>query len=263
MSLFNLLEFTLKFNLASSDVAAWIYVALVLAIFVIGFGVIWGKCWSRGWSLSGHFGTLTIVVMAGVLAAYSAFNLRGASQMESWFKDQRATLANSVADSSRFKRNVIVSTWDSLASQGGQDGLTPPLEGGDEVRLNSQEDAIVLASAAAEEAKSSLRVKMPFKLGIPVSARDPRDVALEAIESIGFAADRYPAVVASTNEWADTAATLQANYAIDTAYELIGPEIGQLRSISFWLLITSALIALIVVPMSALSSIKINPTSKD
>lgn len=53
MSILELFEFTLKFNLAAPDTATWIYVLLALIFFVFALGWGWGKMWNREWSLGG------------------------------------------------------------------------------------------------------------------------------------------------------------------------------------------------------------------
>jgi hypothetical protein len=262
MSIFELFEFTLKFNLAAPDTATWIYVFLtvILFVFVIGWG--WGKLWNREWSLGGHVGSLILILVFGVLASYSIFNLRGISRMEDWFQQQRLTLARSIADSGRYNRAVLTSTWDQIVSKGGQEGLTPPNEGGNEIRLSTPEDAFTLASTAAEETRATLRNKLPFSLGIPISTRNPTDIATETVDAIRFDSNRFPTVANSINEWSSTAATLQANHALDTAYATLKPGTLNLKTACFWLLIATLAIPVVLIPASALGDIKINPNPK-
>ena len=191
MSTFELFEFTFKFNLAAPETATWVYVILTLIffLFIIGWG--WGKMWNREWSLGGHVGSLIWVLLFGVLAAYSVFNLRALDRMENWFQQQRLTLARSISDSGKFNRTVLTSTWDQIVSKGGQKDLTPPAEGGNEIRLNTPEDAFSLASTAAEETRSTLRSKPPFSLGVPIPTRSPTDIATEAVDAVRFDASRF------------------------------------------------------------------------
>jgi hypothetical protein len=137
MSILELFEFTLKFNLAAPDTATWIYVLLTLIFFVFALGWGWGKMWNREWSLGGHVGSLILVLVCALLVAYSIFNLRGISRMEDWFQQQRLTLARSIADSGRFNRSVLTATWDQIVSKSKQEGLTPPSEGGNEILLKT------------------------------------------------------------------------------------------------------------------------------
>jgi len=262
MSILELFEFTLKFNLAAPDTATWIYVILTLIFFVFVLGWGWGKMWNREWTLGGHVSSLILILVFGVLAAYSIFNLRGISRMEDWFQQQRLTLARSIADSGRFNRSVLTSTWDQIISKSKQEGLTPPNEGGNEIRLNTPEDAFALASTAAEETRSTLRNKLPFSLGIPISTRNPTDIATEAVDAIRFDSKRFPTIAGSNNEWSSTAATIQANHALDTAHATIKPGMLDLKTACFWLLIASLLIPAFAIPMNALADIQINPKSK-
>jgi len=259
MSLLELFEYTLKFNLAAPATTTWIYMLLIALFVVTGLGLVWGKMWNKEWTLGGHVGSLIIVLLSALGAAYGVFNLQGASRMENWFQQQRLTLARSIADSSRFNRSVLLSTWDQIVAKGGQEGLSPPIEGGNEIRLGSPEDAYALASTAAEETRAALRNKLPFSLGVPISTRNPTDIATETVDTVRFDANRYPTIVASTNEWSSTAATLQANHALDTAYASLKPGTQTLRTASLILLISSLLIPALAIPMRALADIKINP----
>ena len=259
MSFLELFEFTLRFNLAAPDTATWIYVILTLIFFVFVLGWGWGKMWNREWSLGGHVGSLIWVLLFGVLAAYSVFNLRALDRMENWFQQQRLTLARSISDSGKFNRTVLTSTWDQIVSKGGQKDLTPPAEGGNEIRLNTPEDAFSLASTAAEETRSTLRSKPPFSLGVPISTRSPTDIATEAVDAVRFDASRFPTIANPNNEWSNTAVTIQANHALDTAYTTIKLGTQDLKTACICLLITSLVIAIVAIPLQALADIKINP----
>jgi hypothetical protein len=192
MSLLELFEFTFKFYLAAPEAATWIYMILSLVLVVFGFGFVWGKMWNREWTLGGHLGSLSLVFFFGLVASYSIFNLQGIFKMENWFQQQRLTLARSIADSGRFNHTVLISTWDQLVAKGGQEGLTPPIEGGAEIRLNTPEDAYALASTAAEETRSTLRNKPPFSLGVPISTRNPVEIATETVDTVRFDSSRFP-----------------------------------------------------------------------
>jgi hypothetical protein len=262
MSLLELFEYTLKFNLAAPATATWIWMILIAVFVVFGFGWVWGKMWNREWTFGGHIGSLIIVFLCALGAAYGVFNLQGVSRMDDWFQEQRLTLARSISDSSRFNRSVLLSTWDQIVSKGGQEGLAPPIEGGNEIRLSSPEDAYALATTAAEETRAALRNKLPFSLGIPISTRNPTDIATETVDTVRFDASRYPTVIAATNEWSSTAATLQANHALETAYATLKPGTQSLKTASLILLLSSLLIPALAIPLSALADIKINPKSK-
>ena len=245
-----------------SDTATWIYVVLVFIIFLIGVGIIWGRLWNKEWSLGGHPGSLVLILIFGLLAAYAVFNLRTTSQMEGWFKSQRSTLARSIADSGRFNRSVLTATWNQLAPAGGQQELTPPDQAGNELRLNTPEEAFTLSLTAAEETRGALRSKPPFILGIPLATKSPKDIATETVDLISFDASRFPTIVPAANEWTSTAATIQTNHALDTAHATLKPGLTDLRTACFWLLIASIGIPLITIPIAALNDIKINPTPK-
>jgi hypothetical protein len=194
-----------------------------------------------------------------LLAAYAVLNLRTIARIEDWFKQQRATLPSAVAESGRLKRSVIIETWRRLEPKGGQKDLNPPDQSGDQVRLNSPDDAVVLASVAAEEARSSLRIKPPFIFGAPLDTKNPNDIATETIDALKLDASSYPKTVSSENEWTATAATLQVNHALDTAQNLFKRKLADLKTACMWLLGLSILIPFIFGAIRAVEDIKVNP----
>jgi hypothetical protein len=259
MSFLKLYDFIFRFNTAASDTATWIYVLVALMGVTVVIGFLWGKMWNREWSLVGNMSYLLMVVFFAVLCANSAFNLRGASRVESWMNEERTTLARSIAGSGSFNRTVLRSTWTQLSKSSGQEGLTPPDQSGNEIRLNNPEEAFALAATAAEETRSALRTKMPFVIGAPLSTKSANEIATEAVDSIQFNASRFPTVVPADNEWSKTAATLQANHALDTAYDQLKPGLGDLKTASTWLLAISLLLPAILIPMGAVKDIKVDP----
>lgn len=259
MTWFDLFDFIFRFNVAISDTATWIYVLITLLGVIIGLGLLWGKMWNHEWRFGGHPGSLLIVGSFALLSAYSVFNLRGVSRVESWMKEQRSTLARSIAGSGHFNRSVLRSTWTQLSTSGGQQGLTPPDQAGNEIRLNNPEEAFALAANAADETRSALRTKMPFVIGAPLSTKSANEIATEAIDAVQFDANRYPTVVPADNEWSKTAATLQANHALDTAYDQLRPRLDDLKTASTWLLAISLFLPALLIPMSAIKDIKVDP----
>ena len=259
MTLFDLFEFVFRFALGASSAATWIWVVITFIVFIFVIGSLWGRAWNKEWSLTRHGGFLGTVLIFAILAAYSVFNLRTIAGMEDWFKQQRVTLPHTVADSGRLKRSVIVETWSRLEPKQGQQDLAAPDQSGDKVRLNTPEDAVVLASVAAEEARSSLRIKPPFVFGAPLDTKSPNDIATETIDALKLEASSYPRTVSSENEWTATAATLQVNHALDTAQSLLKPKLADLKIACLWLLGLSIIIPFIFGAIRAVEDIKVNP----
>jgi hypothetical protein len=259
MTFFDLFEFVFRFAMGASSMATWIWVAITLIVFIFVIGSLWGRAWNKEWSLTRHGGFLAMILVFAALASYAVFNLRTISGMENWFKQQRATLPHAVSDSGRLKLSVIVETWNRLEPKRGQQDLTPPDQSGDQVRLNSLEDAVVLASVAAEEARGSLRTKPPFIFGVLLDTKSPDTIASETIDALKLDASAFPRTVSSENEWTATAATLQVNHALDTAENLLKSELADLKTACLWLLGISTLIPFAFGAVWALEDIKVNP----
>lgn len=262
MSITKLSEFIFRFTLSAADLATWIYVVLVAILLIFAVGMGWGKMWNRQWSLSKHIGNLLLVILFALTASFSIFNLRGISRIEGWFEEQKGSLAKTISSSAKFNRDVLKATWQELSTNGGQSGLTPPDEAGNELRLNSPEEAYALALNAAEETRTALRLRPPFSLGVSLSTQTPAEIATETSDAIKYDASSYPAIVTASNEWTTTAATLQTYYALDAAWNGISgisARIGDLKKACLCLLIVSFAIPLFTIPFAALGDIKINP----
>ena len=260
MNLLKTQEFAIKFNLSEMDTTTWLYVVLVVLFFLVGLLFIWGKCWNKKWGVSTSVPLFVFSIILALLAAFAVFNLRGISRMEAWFDVQEETLAPSISDSPTFKREVFRSTWDQLSQRGGQQDLASPAEGGNELRLNNQEETMVLTVTAADETRTKLRAKVPFSLGIPLATKNSSDMAIEAIDAIQFDSGRYPVVVSPSNEWTKTVVKLQSDQALETAFASIAPAMGDLKQASLWALVLSAVFVLVLVPINALNDIKANPS---
>lgn len=252
-------EFVFRFSSGAFNAATWIWVVIIFILFLGFFGSLWGKLWNREWSLMRHRGHFLVILALALGAAYSVFNLRSISAMDSWFTQQRTTLPGAVANSGRLKRSIIVETWNRLEPKQGQQELAPPDQSGDQVRLNTPEDAIVLATVAAEEARTALRSRPPFIFGTPLETKSPDTIATETIDALKVGAGAYPRTVGSENEWTATAATLQVNHALDTARTLLTPKLQELKTASLWLLGLWTLFAIVYGAVRAVEDIKINP----
>jgi hypothetical protein len=259
MSIFELTEFVFRFSLGAFSMTTWIWVAITFIAFIFLIGSSWGKAWNKEWSLTRYGGFFGTVLIFAILAAYAVFNLRTIADMEDWFKQQRASLPHTVADSGRLKRSVIVETWRRLEPKKGQQDLAPPDQSGDQVRLSTTEDAIVLASVAGEEARSSLRIKPPFIFGAPLDTKSPDEIASDTIDALKLDPSAFPKTVSSENEWTATAATIQVNHALDTAQNLLKPKLADLETACLWLLGISIIIPFIFGAIRAVEDIKVNP----
>lgn len=259
MNYIEILEFVFQFALGAPSTATWIWVIITLLGILFGIGSLWGRFWNRDWSLTSHGGFFTTVLILALLASFAVFNLRTVTRTEAWFQEQRAGLAKSVADSSRLKRAVLVETWNRLNAAQAQTDLVPPDQSGDQVRLNTPEDAAVLASIAAEEARTALRLKPPFLFGAPLETKSPTDIAAETAEILKINPTGFPRTVSSENEWTTTAATLQINHALDTTQSLLNPRLRDLKTASVWLFGITLLLAVGLTSHRSLADIQVNP----
>ncbi|RYD22430.1 MAG: hypothetical protein EOP88_08110 [Verrucomicrobiaceae bacterium] len=251
------IEFVMRFALGLPTVAAWLWaIATGLAIFFL-LGLFGGRIWNNSWHLS--FGLGALVLFFAVLGAFCVFNLRTITSTEIWLKEQRTIVAQSIAKANRFQRSVMIDTWVKLEPAGAQTGLATPDQSGDQVRLTSPEDALVLSTIAAEQARSALRLKPPFLFGAALETRSAADIGVETVDAVKIGAGGFPRTVGSDNEWTVTAATIQTNHAFDACTSRLFPRLNDLRSACNVLLAMSILFPLVICSVKALDDIKVNP----
>jgi hypothetical protein len=259
MSYLDLLDYSFRFALGETGASTWIWMIITVLGIILLVGSVWGRLWNNDWSLLRQKGFLATILCFAALAAYAVLNLRSVDRMESWFVEQRKTLPASIANSARLKRAVIVETWNRLEPKQGQADLVPPDQSGDQVRLNTPEEAAVLASVAAEEAAAVLRTKPPFTFGAPLDTKSPKDIASETIDVLKVDASAYPKTVPSDNEWSATAATIQASHSLDSAQSFLRPHLSDLKNASLWLFGIALALPIILTATRALDDIKVNP----
>ncbi|MGJ8641790.1 MAG: hypothetical protein ACSHX9_00150 [Luteolibacter sp.] len=95
---------------------------------------------------------------------------------------------------------MIVEIWSRLDPKQSQQDLLPPYQSGDQVQLNNPEGAILLASVATEEARSSLRSKPFFNFGVSLNTKSPKIIASKTVDALKLDASAFPRTFCGDNE---------------------------------------------------------------
>ena len=260
MNLLDSLEFTLRLTFYSADSSIWIWVIVSFLLVFVVLGYLWGRAWNQRWAYSNHIGQSVLSLVLALLTAYAVMNWRASQQVERWLGNQWDPIIRSIADAGTFNRNVLRKTWEKLQPLGGQQDLTPPVEGGNELRLNSPEEALVLATTAAAETKDPLRSKVPFVWGCVLTLKDPSLIAAEVAEVVP--APTYPVVVSPANVWTKSAAAIQAGYALDVCRKSIHAPMVFLRTAAGWLFAILLVLQFLLISIAALNDIKTHPKTR-
>lgn len=239
--------------------------AIFSAILAFGFGFVvlglfWGMAWNRKWSLLGHIGASSLSFILSLVLVVTALAWMGADKAENWLGTQRESVGRMLAGSGTLNREILRKAWPTLQSLGGQKDLTPPDEGGNEIRLNNDDEAKLLAKSAADSAKRPLLEQLPFVFGLPCMVKDPNTVAEEVAGSV--AKPTYPVIVQADNDWTRAAIAAQATAAMDSATRTIRQPLSSLKAVLFFMFVVIALIEIALVGYLAYDDIKINPNVK-
>jgi hypothetical protein len=257
MSLTESLEFSLRLIFSHFDLVAWLWAVVVFLLSFVVVGLFWGMCWNRKWSFFGHWPSFGWSIASALCLATVILAYRGAIQAVTWIEMQRDLVTEELVDSGSLNREIFLSAWDKLYPLGEQTGLTPPADGGNELRLARDDDARVLVEVAASAIKQPLIAKTPFRFGVPCRVRDPGEVASELTKTISPPA--YPVIVSPDNEWSKAAIKDQISTAFDFASKEIRQPIEDLEGPLVALGIVVLLIQCVLISIAACRDIKENP----
>ncbi|MDB6076546.1 MAG: hypothetical protein JWO82_293 [Akkermansiaceae bacterium] len=259
MTFFDSLVFVTKFTLGHFDLVA---ILIAVAGFLVSFlliGRYWGSAWNRRWGFSGSGAQPVINLVVALVIALLLLQWKATSLSVIWLGQQRELIKQQITASGENNRQMFRKAWDKLQPLGGQEGLTPPAEGGNELRLNNDTEARMLAMAAAEAASPQLQTKDPFRYGAPLSIRDPASVAAETTSSGESSGAAYPMIVNPSNNWVRNALSAQASYAVDHAIAELKSPLASLENTLISVVVVLLLAQAILVAVRALADIKENP----
>lgn len=257
MNFIDAVEFSYRLTFSHFDSAAWLSAAFVFLLSFFVLGLVWGMMWNRKWGFFGHTPSAAISFLFALALGIVALGWFGAHRASAWIEEQRAILSSQLAMSGSINRDALRDAWAKLEPLGGQKDVRPPDDGGNELRLNSEQDAKVLARSAAAAIKTPLLRAGPFAFGAPCYVRDPAAVADDVVAAVTPPA--YPVIVSPANEWSKAAITNQVSTAIESANRSLSIPIQSLKTSLLLLGGLLLFIQIIFIPICALNDIKENP----
>ncbi len=228
-------------------------IALLISFFLIG--LIWGKLWNRRWNLTP--GLIALNILWAAVLTVVAFALSSANRTNGWIENLRVSLVPQVSASGTLNREILRDAWNLLQPLGGQNELTPPTEGGNELRLNNSTETEGLAKVAATDVKRHLLAQEPFALGATVYVKDPAAVAEEVKNNVP--APVYPVIIGPSNAWSKAAVESQVNTALESAGKTLVEPLESLRTALGWALGVLAILQVVLTAMIACAHIRAYP----
>jgi hypothetical protein len=256
MSLSQTLEFITKLSFGNADPLNYASAFVSFSFCFVVLGGLWGKLWNRNWSLGKHLPTAIASGFFALFLAMLVLQWRTTNGALASLAEQRTAALQQIVGSGADNRLILRKAWDKLLPLGGQEGLTPPLLGGNELRINNGAEARILVMAAADSAASQLRIREPFLYGLPLTVRDSSTIASESnYASVAY----FPVTVNPANDWVRNGLAAQASFAFDNAARLLNDPLKRLDTLV--IAVISSLIALqmTIVATSAFRDIKENP----
>jgi micrococcal nuclease len=255
MDLAKTFEFIWKLSFGRFDLIGWLLATLLFAVSMAVIGYLWGLLWNRKWSIGKHtlaaIGSLVIAIAVSLLA----LQWRTINEALAWIAEQRAGISQQLANAGSENRQILRKAWDKLQPFGGQEGLTPLADGGNELRLNNESEARILMMTAADSAASQLRNSAAFRYGLPVETKDPTAIATE----VALAEAQFPVIVNPSNSWTRDGLVAQAYYAFDSATRKLTDPLQELKTYIGGGIVVLLLIQAGIVAAIAFNDIKANP----
>ncbi|QQL43762.1 hypothetical protein [Sulfuriroseicoccus oceanibius] len=216
----------------------------------------WGRLWNKQWTIGDHLVTTTTSLLLAVIGATSVYLALVTHKAFDSIENQRAEVSQTISSNGKFNREVLLATWAKIAHKGGQEGLTPPSEGGNELRINGPAEALVLSTTAAELASQQRRDFSLFSSGIQEPEISPELTGSRALAEVGFPSSDYPVIVSPANIWTSTAVTVGTGRAVDKLLKELAKPFSLLQTIALVALGISLMSQLLIVATTALNDIK-------
>lgn len=257
MSTPDALAFSLKLIYSNLDFATLGIAIFIFLATIIVLGLFWGKCWNKQWNLLGNLPAGTLSILLASLLVIISLGWLGGHSGSTWLDRQRDLLTRQLSSSGLLNREGFRRAWDILQPLGGQENLTPPGEGGNELRLNSEEDARVLASSSGDSVKGSLLGQGPFLFGAPCFVGDSSIVAEDVVKTV--VNPSYPVIVSPENQWSKAAVAYQVGVAFDSASRALRDPLKDLKTKMILAAIVIILLHLAATALFACGDIKAHP----
>jgi hypothetical protein len=256
MSFSESFEFITKLSFGNADPISYglSLVAFCFCLFVLAS--LWGTLWNRKWSLGKHLPTTIACALFALLVALLVLQWRATDSALAWLSAQRNAAVQQNGGSGADNRLIFRKAWDKLQPLGGQDGLTPPADGGNELRINNETEARILVMSAAESAPSQLRIREPFRYGLPLSVRDSSTIASEFN---GISAVDFPVTVNPANDWVRSGLAAQTIFAFDNAARRLSDPLKSLQTSILAVIVSLIVFQIVIVATSAFRDIRENP----
>ncbi|MEI7775192.1 MAG: hypothetical protein WCK17_10505 [Verrucomicrobiota bacterium] len=257
MNTFDTLEFSYLVIWNDFDLAAWVWAIFSLLFVFVVLGLFWGMMWNRKWGIFGHLASAFLSIFLALVLGSVVLAWFGAARADMWIERQREVISVQLAGSGIINRSAFRLAWESLQPLGGQGNLTPPSEGGNEIRVNNAKEAQILARAAADAVKLPMQMNGPFAFGVRCEFRDPMIVADDVVAAIPSPV--YPLLVSPDNVWSKAAIVAQVTFAVESAIKVLSLPLENLKASLVWLGLMVIFIQLVLIPIVATTDIKDNP----
>lgn len=117
--------------------------------------------------------------LAGIAAAVSAactFTYLGMNNADAYIMSEKASLSSKLRDDVVWRNEALSRTWENIATEDSQAGVTPIIEGGTMMKISSKADAQIYAQEAAQVLEEHLRLKSSMPSNVSFQSKE--DVAI-------------------------------------------------------------------------------------
>ncbi len=257
MDTLDTLAFSYRLVFGSFQLSDWVWAAFSFLISFVVVGLFWGVAWNRKWGFSANISFTAVSFLFALAIAATTLGWLGSSRAKTWVGEQRDRLNRQLPSSGTFNREAFRSAWTKLEPLSSQGDRVSPLQGGNSIQVSNENEAKLVAMAAAETSKRFLEREPPFSFGAPCTLRDPAKVAEEAAAAVPSAS--FPVEITPNNLWAREAIILQVTTAIDSASRALEKPLSELRVALVWIGFLLLVLQVGLVALTAYHDIETHP----
>lgn len=180
MSISELLQFSISSGLGGSGKVYGIVAAVGCCLLLLFVRYLMNKKWSGG---------TKVMVFQSVLCGLVVVSWFGLKEARQYIETEKGELESFLESAPEWRADALGRAWDELGADGAQGGLTPPEDGGVQIRLRDNKEAEKYTRFIAEVVEKEIQAIAPN--GVLIDLIGKEDVAAAVFDMNQVAAMDY------------------------------------------------------------------------
>ena len=188
--------------------------------------------------------------IAAVVAAVCIFIYLGMANADGYIMSQKTSLSSKLRDDAVWRNEALSRTWEIIATEDNQVGVTPIIEGGTMLKLGSKADAQIYAQETAQVLEDHLRLKSTMPNNVSFQSKEDVAITIMAAnqnEEIANASAEMPFELYQDNGIANQALELRVDELFEAVNEGVDSEKQHAMDLMVYVLAGSLLLMSVIV----------------